>query len=124
MNSMAQFRYFIYILLYCICSFSSQAQVFYDTEPNNTPAEASRFSGPAKIMGAMQGGDQDGYLWSVSDVDAQHSWSFELAGIADALTQVEIIRLTYTDDGIEVAKRETLFNLAVVMALARFRLMI
>ena len=88
----------------------ANAVTLYEAEPNNTPVEATRFSGPTTIMGAMQSGDQDGYLWTVSDVDAQHSWSFELAGIADALTQVEFIRLTYTDDGKEVAKRETLFK--------------
>ena len=88
----------------------ANAATLYEAEPNNTPFEANNFSGSTTIMGAMQGGDQDGYLWSVSDVDAQHSWSFELAGIADALTQVEIIRITFTDDGKEVASKESLFK--------------
>ena len=86
------------------------AAVQYETEPNNTPAEANKLTGPITIMGAMAGGDQDGFIWTVSDVDAHHSWSFELSGIADALTQVEFIRLIYTDDGKEVAKKETLLK--------------
>ena len=89
---------------------SSSNSVLYEAEPNNTPTEAVIFSGPATIMGAMPSNDQDGYMWSISDVDAQHSWSFELAGIADALTQVEIIRITFTDDGKEVASKESLFK--------------
>ena len=88
----------------------ADSSVLYESEPNNTPFEANSFSGSTTIMGAMQGGDQDGYMWSISDVDAQHSWSFELAGIADALTQVEIIRITFTDDGKEVASKESLFK--------------
>ena len=96
--------------LYTMPAQATASPVTYESEPNNTPAQANTFSGATTIMGAMQGGDQDGYMWSVSDVDAQHSWSFELAGIADALTQVEFIRLTYTDDGMDVAKRQTLFK--------------
>ena len=115
MNLINKKRFF-HILLVCSLSVLlflqayADSSVLYESEPNNTPFEANKLSGPTTIMGAMQSGDQDGYLWSVSDVDAQHSWSFELAGIADALTQVEFIRLTYTDDGTEVAKRETLFK--------------
>ena len=115
MNLINKSRFF-HILLVCslggllFVQAYADSSVLYESEPNNTPFEANNFSGSTTIMGAMQGGDQDGYMWSVSDVDAQHSWSFELAGIADALTQVEIIRITFTDDGKEVASKESLFK--------------
>ncbi len=58
----------------------------------------------------MLANDQDAFLWSVSDVDAQYSWNFELQGIADAVTKVEIIKLTFSDNGVDIAKKETLFK--------------
>ena len=70
----------------------------YESEPNNTPAEANKVAGAVTIIGTMQGDDQDGFLWTVSDVDAQKRWTLELQGIPGALTVVEIIRLEYADN--------------------------
>ncbi len=60
-------------------------------------------------MGTMAGDDQDGFAWSVSDVDAQKRWTLELHGIPGALTIVEVIRLEYADNGVDIADRTTLF---------------
>jgi len=84
---------------------------FPETEPNDTPATANPIAGAVRVLGNMPAGDQDGYLWSVSDVDAQKRWTFELEGIPGALTVLEVIRLQYTDDGSGVSDREVLLRL-------------
>lgn len=81
-----------------------------DTEPNDTPQSAARFSAPMTLMGTMPGGDQDAWMWTVSDEDAAHRWRLELAGLPGRLTIVDVARLEYTDTG-EVARADRLFKL-------------
>ena len=107
MKKVIPFIFFCIQLLINNCVF---AQALYESEPNNTPAQANTFSGPANIMGLMEAGDQDGFMWSVSDVDAQYSWSFELTGIAGALTKVDFFLLTFTEDGNEVVSTEKIYK--------------
>ena len=73
-----------------------------ETEPNETPADAGVVAGEVVIIGSLVGGDQDAYLWTVSDVDALKRWTFELRGVPGRLTLVEIIRLEYADNGVDV----------------------
>lgn len=73
---------------------------YIETEPNDTPQTAQDVTGPAVLMGAMVDGDQDAYLWSVSDEDAGHRWTLELQGIPGALTILEVVRLGYDDAGV------------------------
>ena len=75
---------------------------FYETEPNDTPHDANRVSGAVSIYGTMVKGDQDGYLWTVSDEDARKRWTFELQGIPGKLTIAEIVRVDYADNGEDV----------------------
>jgi hypothetical protein len=84
---------------------------FHETEPNDTPETANRIAGAVRVLGNMPTGDQDGFIWTVSDVDAQQRWSLELEGIPGALTVVEVIRLQYAEDGAGVAGRKVLFVL-------------
>ena len=93
------------------CSALSAQPAFYESEPNNTPAEANPIAGAVTIMGSMQGDDQDGYLWTVSDVDAQKRWTLELQGIPGVLTIVEVIRLEYADNGVDLVDKTTLFTI-------------
>jgi len=99
----------------CIAALSAIAnpalaqQALLDTEPNDTPQTATRFSAPAKLMGTMPNGDQDGWMWTVSDEDAGHRWQFELGGIPGLLTIVELARLEYTDSG-EVRRADRLLK--------------
>jgi hypothetical protein len=81
-----------------------------ESEPNNTPADAMHLSGEVLIMGSIAGSDQDAFLWTVSDVDALKRWTFKLQGIPGRLTIVEIVRLEYADDGIEVTDFEKLMK--------------
>jgi hypothetical protein len=92
------------------CSALFAQSVVYEAEPNDTPADANRVSGAVTIMGTMAGDDQDGYLWTVSDVDAQKRWTLELWGIPGALTIVEVIRIEYADNGVDVAGKTTLMT--------------
>jgi len=99
-------------LLYCGLSGHAFAQsVFHELEPNDTPETANRIAGAVRVLGSMAPGDQDGFLWTVSDVDAQQRWTFELDGIPGALTVVEVIRLQHADDGAGIAGRKVLFVL-------------
>jgi von Willebrand factor type A domain len=100
-------------LLFGPLSFPAFAQsTIYEHEPNNTPAEAAHVAGAVTLLGSMPAGDQDGFRWTVSDVDAQKRWTFELDGIPGQLTIVEVLRLEYADNGTDVTKQERLFTLA------------
>lgn len=81
-----------------------------ESEPNNTPADAMAVSGSVNIMGALAGGDQDAFLWTVSDVDATKRWTFELSGVPGRLTIVEIIRLQYADNGKDITGKERIIK--------------
>ena len=83
----------------------------YEVEPNNTPAEATEIAGEVVLIGTMEGQDQDGYKWVVSDVDAQRRWTFELQGIPGKLTVVEVVRIDYAENGVDVAGTERLFKM-------------
>jgi len=99
-------------LLACLPLNSGWAQpVFHEAEPNDAPEVFNRVSGPARIMGSMAEGDQDGFLWSVSDVDAASPWTLTLQGIPGRLTITEVLRLSYGDDGQSITGRERLFTL-------------
>ena len=65
----------------------------YEVEPNDTPAEATEVAGEVVLIGSMKGVDQDAYKWTVSDVDAQKRWTFELQGVPGRLTIVDVLRL-------------------------------
>jgi len=84
---------------------------FYESEPNNTPAEANRVAGEVTLYGSMLRGDQDGFLWTVSDDDARKLWTFELHGIPGALTIAEIVRVEYAENGSDVASVQRLVKM-------------
>jgi len=84
---------------------------FYESEPNDTPLDANRVSGEVSIYGAMAKGDQDGYLWTVSDDDARRRWTFELQGIPGKLTIAEIVRVDYADNGEDVSGVQRLMKM-------------
>jgi hypothetical protein len=85
---------------------------FHESEPNDTPETFNAVSGAVRIIGTMPPGDQDGFFWSVSDVDAVKPWTFTLQGIPGALTIAEVMRLEYAEDGVTLAGRGTLFTIA------------
>lgn len=84
---------------------------FYESEPNNTPAESNAVTGEVKLYGTMLSGDQDGYLWTVTDDDARKRWNFELYGIPGALTIAEVVRIDYAENGTDVASADRLMKM-------------
>jgi hypothetical protein len=106
-------RQYAWVILFCVCCDQSAfAQPAYvESEPNHAPPTFNEVSGAVRIMGTMPPGDQDGFLWSVSDVDAVKPWTFTLQGIPGALTVAEVMRLEYAEDGVTLAGRETLFTI-------------
>jgi len=84
---------------------------YYESEPNNTPAEANLVSGEVTLYGSMVKGDQDGFLWTVSDDDARKLWTFELHGIPGALTIAEIVHVEYAENGTDVASIKRLVKM-------------
>lgn len=55
--------------------------------------------------------DQDGYKWVVSDVNATKRWALELRGVPGRLTVVDVLRVEYAEDGIDVTGVEKLFTI-------------
>ena len=85
--------------------------IVYESEPNNTPSTANKIFGAVQLLGTMDAKDQDAFEWSVSDVDAAKRWTFELQGIPGELTIVEVMRVEYADNGVDVRSREKLFTM-------------
>jgi hypothetical protein len=98
-----------YLLLTLSSAWSQQSVM--EAEPNDTPADAARVAGEVVLIGSMAGGDQDAYLWTVSDEDARKRWTFELHGVPGRLTIVQISRLEYAENGIDVTRAETLMTM-------------
>lgn len=76
---------------------------YYESEPNDTPADANPISGAVTVYGTMLSDDQDGFLWTVTDDDARKRWNFELYGIPGALTIADVVRVEYAENGQDVA---------------------
>jgi hypothetical protein len=100
------------VLSLSLASSGSLAQPsVYETEPNDHPAVANSISGEVVVLGAINGVDQDGYLWTVSDNDARKRWTFELRGVPGALTIAQVFRFEYADNGVDVASRDNLMKM-------------
>jgi len=83
----------------------------YEQEPNNDPNTVNQINAPIIILGEMQKSDQDMFVWDVSDVDAGYFWDISLKGIADKLTKIDVMQLTFTEDGSGVTKVDKLFSM-------------
>ena len=96
-----------------ILSSSLRADVgHFESEPNNEPEDFNQITGSLTLYGTLEGQDQDGYLWSVSDDDARKRWRFELHGIPSAaLTQVNVMRPVYAENGVDIIKYDDLFKM-------------
>ncbi len=65
-----------------------------DTEPNDTPETAATFSGPACIAGSLPDGDQDLYLWTVTEAQAAGPWDITLDGVDGTVTGAKVLAVT------------------------------
>ena len=81
-----------------------------ESEPNDTPAEAVPIAPHLCLVGEMAGQDQDAYLWEVDEEAARREWSVEIQGIPGQLTKLDIVDVTFAENGVDVASAETLFT--------------
>lgn len=106
------FALVISYLGFCIAIADAVAQQqYYESEPNNAPHEAEQLTSPVSILGALPGGDQDGFNWTISDDDAHKRWSLTLEGIPEAITTLDIIELEYAANGTDISARKNLLSL-------------
>ena len=82
--------------------------LLFESEPNDTPDTFQPVSGAFIAAGQLTDGDQDGYRWSVSDVEARYRWDFRLQGVPGALTVVDVYRLQTGPDGQILEAKELL----------------
>lgn len=99
------------LVLMFVCNCLSAQVTMYEQEPNNTPLNGHVFHTPMIILGNMQDKDQDMLIWEVSDVDAGFLWNIAFDGIPDALTKVDVMQLTFTEDGTGVTQVDKLFSI-------------
>ena len=96
-----------------LCSSTLQAyNSIYEIEPNDKPLDFNEVNGSAILIGEMDRGDQDGYRWTISDVDAQQSWTISFQGVPGRLSVVDVIRLTYAENGVDVISQDKLVTLS------------
>lgn len=95
----------------CILPAVAQSLI-YEAEPNDTPTSATPFSDAALLAGTLESGEQDGFVWTVSDVAATQRWTFEWEGVPGDLSVVDVMQFALSDDGSEVVSRQKLFTMA------------
>lgn len=96
-------------------------QCTYESEPNDTPATATRLTGagpnmiaPASynevgalcLTGTVGSSDQDAFRWDVTAEDARHRWTLAVEGPRNSVTTVELFRVTFADNGVDVTQVE------------------
>lgn len=95
----------------------------HEIEPNDTPAQATPIisaapegepgllvtAAAACLAGALSSGDQDAFLWVVDEVAAAHRWVVDIESYPGHLTQLDIIRVGFTSDRVDVSEVESLF---------------
>lgn len=82
-----------------------------DQEPNDTPAEATPLDWAAGcIEGELAGDDQDAFQWVVPDDRAETTWTFDIEGIPDQLTRVQVLRVQFADNGTDVEDYTDLYS--------------
>ncbi len=89
---------------------SNSYTTIYEVEPNNTPSEATPFSGEMVVTGLIQKGDQDAFMWNINEEDSLHTWDIELIGVPNALTRIDIMKIIFSSDGKEVEDYQKFFS--------------
>ena len=84
--------------------------VLYEKEPNNTPVKATSFSGETFINAKIKKGDQDAFMWKVSEKDSKYSWNIELIGVPNAMTRIDIMKIIFTKDKKSVEDYKKIFS--------------
>lgn len=101
--------YLFYLVLFTQYTLAYHTSL-YELEPNNTPTNATAFSGETILRGTISKDDQDAFMWKVNEKDSQYSWDIELKGVPNALTRIDIIKVTFTKDGKKVENYKKFFS--------------
>lgn len=64
-------RAIAFLLVFLLAVPAVADNAFYEPEPNNTLGRSNPIAGALSISGTMDKGDQDAFMWTVSDDDAQ-----------------------------------------------------
>ncbi|KAA3639124.1 MAG: hypothetical protein DWP95_11140, partial [Proteobacteria bacterium] len=99
------------VILTLLAGLSFAQTTLFEQEPNNDPYTVNQINAPVIILGEMQNSDQDMFVWEVTDVDAGYFWDIKFKGIADKLTKMDVMQLTFTEDGSGVTKVDELFSI-------------
>jgi len=99
-------------LLFILIIFMSLAFTtsLYEEEPNNTPIEATSFTGEISLNARIKKGDQDAFMWKISPKTSQYSWNMELIGAPNAMTRIDIMKIVFTKDKKEVEDYKKIFS--------------
>jgi hypothetical protein len=81
-----------------------------EQEPNDTPAAATLVSAPGCVEGSLAGQDQDAFTWVVDAEAASAPWVLRIEGIPGQVTQVDIVRVTFADNGQDVVAAERMWT--------------
>ncbi|MEM1152640.1 MAG: VWA domain-containing protein [Pseudomonadota bacterium] len=71
-----------------------QATAVLEREPNNAPEEANTIRVPALVKGTLGHNDQDGFVWELSDTDAQQLWELSWQGDQSYLQSLTVFSLS------------------------------
>ncbi len=91
---------------------SAQGACAADAEPNDQPSLATLLAGELCLEGALAEGDQDLVAWEVTPAEATTRWSFALTGVEDAITTLQLLRVT-SEPGIEPPTLDTTPTIAL-----------
>lgn len=120
-----KFRQFVHALtLVALIGFASAQPCTWEVEPNDKPHLATPLTdaGPTSALpstgdartlclaGELTGGDQDMFVWDVPDEHANQRWAVDLYGTDGILTRLDLLRLTFLDDGESVTSRTDLLT--------------
>ncbi len=96
--------FLVALILIAAAPVQSAIVLLYDAEPNDSPQQAVKISLPdgsdvLRIMGELDGQDQDAYRLVVDEDHAGRRFNLRLTGRAGALTQLDVFDFTAAADG-------------------------
>ena len=114
------------ILAVALIGFAGAQACTIEIEPNNEPHLSTPVGlrGPESavpprdrmgslcVTGELAANDQDMFVWRVDEEMAKHRWRIEFSGIGgDNLTRLDVVQLTFLDDGVGVTSRSDILTL-------------
>ncbi len=103
---------FLALTLIIFSSFVLAQRCTEELEPNNTPPEATVFTGMGCIIGTFEDSDQDFFAWTVTNDDLRsRRVVFEIDPKEAELVSLQLLKLSFAENGIDVIGKEDLFKL-------------